>query len=166
MTEEAVHLVERLHTEGEKTVAFFRALEPIDWGKQVYSEGAQWTVQQVLAHLVSAEASVTRLIQHIVDGGPGVPEDFDLNAYNERKVAELEGLGPADLLERFTALREQTAEMVTRLSQADLERIGRHPFLGMARVADIVKLMYRHNQIHQRELRKALGRRPLRGPRV
>jgi len=46
--------------------------------------------------------------------------------------------------------------MVSQFDDPDLEKSGRHPWLGMAQVEEIIKLMYRHNQIHQREIREAL----------
>jgi hypothetical protein len=156
MGDELVRLVSRLEDEGQKTCVFFRELQPQDWDKQVYSEGARWRVHQVLAHFVEAEASVARLIAHVVSGGPGVPEDFDLNAYNDRKVARLDEQTPADLIDRFAELRALTIAMVGGFGPGDLEKTGRHPFLGVARVADMLKLMYRHNQIHQRDLRRLL----------
>jgi hypothetical protein len=31
---------------------------------------------------------------------------------------------------------------------------GRHPFLGRAPLSEIIKIIYRHNQIHLREIRQ------------
>lgn len=156
MSDLAQKLAARLRQEGEKSLAFFRALPEGAWEREVYHEGARWTVHQVLAHFVEAEDSIRRLVEHILDGGDGVPEDFDLDLYNERHVARIEALSREELYRRFHSLRERTAEMVAGFDERDLEQKGRHPFLGIAEVADIVKLMYRHNLIHQRELRRAL----------
>lgn len=160
MSEASERLVRRLQDEGEKTLAFFKAIDPQAWQLQVYSEGANWTVYQVLVHFVSAEQQVSLLVRHIADGGPGVPEDFDLDAYNERQVGKREAQGVAELLSEFAELRRQTVEMVSGFTDADLAREGRHPFLGIAPISDIIKLMYRHNQIHQRDLRRALSQPP------
>jgi hypothetical protein len=46
--------------------------------------------------------------------------------------------------------------MVAEMDNNDLEIQGRHPFLGVAPLSDIIKLIYRHNQIHIREIRKTL----------
>jgi hypothetical protein len=124
----------------------------------VYSEGANWTIHQILAHLVSAESGIRRLVQHILEGGGGVPEDFDLAGYNERKVKELEGKNPDELMVMFSDLRRQTIEMVASLQDTDLQREGRHPWLGLTSVGEILKLMYRHNKIHQRDIRRILNR--------
>jgi hypothetical protein len=39
----------------------------------------------------------------------------------------------------------------------DLAKQGRHPFLGTASLSDMIKLMYMHNQIHIRDIRRMLA---------
>ena len=148
-------IAERMQAEGAKTLAFFHTLTPRQWEASVYTEGALWTVRDVLAHFVAAESGITRLVEHILAGGDGAPEDFDLNAYNERKVNALRETTLEELFEQFSRYRQVSSSLVRGLSQEALEKIGRHPWLGIATLREIVKLMYRHNQIHQRDIRKA-----------
>jgi hypothetical protein len=150
-------LAERMRAEGEKTVVFFSSLSPESWEQTVYSDGSCWAVRQVLAHFVSTEAAIGRLIENIQAGGSGAPEDFDINAYNERKVASLSQVSPPDLLLQFDRFRQRNIEIVSKMAQADLARQGRHPFLGETELVEIIKLLYRHNQIHQRDIRKHLA---------
>jgi len=150
-------LAERMRAEGEKTVEFFTAISPESWEQTIYTDGSCWAVRQILAHFVSTEAAIGRLIENILAGGNGVPEDFDTNAYNERKVASLRGIGPPELLVEFTQFRQRNIELVSKMSQVDLARQGRHPFLGKTELVEIIKLLYRHNQIHQRDIRKHLA---------
>lgn len=150
-------LVNRLREVGEKSVQFFQELNPEQFETKIYADGSQWSVRQVLAHFALAENSLYRLVGNIVNGGTGTPEDFDLNAYNERKVSSVEKSTVDDLLDLFKENRQSTIEFVSGLSSSDLEKVGRHPFLGNAAVADIIKLIYRHNQIHIREIRRAIG---------
>jgi len=157
MTDTSEHLALRLRDEGQKTIEFFGNLAPEQWDLTVYTEGTSWIVRQVLAHFVATESGMALLVKNILAGGPGSPEDFNLNDYNERRVAKLTGLSAGELIRRFAENREATAKLVARLTHADLQRAGRHPFLGVAPLEDIIKLMYRHTQIHQREIRKVLG---------
>ncbi len=150
-------LSRKLQTEGEKTLTFFRALGPEDWTKEVYSEGATWRVRDILAHITSAEHSIPRLIRVLLEEGKQAPPDFDLDAYNQRKVREMADYTPDDLLTLFEQRRAETVALVEKLSPEDLQTVGRHPFLGDAPVEDMLKLMYRHIQIHQRDIRKMLG---------
>jgi hypothetical protein len=157
MPETPEFLAERMRVEGEKTVEFFSALSPDSWEQTIYTDGSCWAVRQVLAHFVSTEAAIGRLIENIQAGGNGVAEDFDINAYNERKVASLRHVAPPDLLLQFERFRQRNIEVVSKMSQADLDRQGRHPFLGQTELVEIIKLLYRHNQIHQRDIRKSLA---------
>lgn len=157
MTETPERLVARLQSEGEKTLEFFRRLTPQQWELPVYSDGGCWSVRQILAHFVAAERGIAALIQNVLDGGEGAPADFDLNAYNERKVSQMEGESIPSLLEQFAAQRRASIQLVAHLSAQDLLRQGRHPWLGAATLEEIIQLLYRHNQIHQREIRKALS---------
>ena len=156
MTDTPQFLQERLLSEAEKTLAFFDQLPEESWQQIIYTEGAAWTVRQVLAHFVAAEDGIRRLIENILAGGEGSPQDFQLDTYNERKVAALGEVTPAELRLQFKANRQRSAGLVAGLSQADLEKTGRHPWLGTASLAEMIKLLYRHNQIHLRDIRKAL----------
>lgn len=153
---DSAKLVERLTQERDKTVQFFRQLTPANWELLIYTEGAGWRVRDVLAHIVSAESGMRRLLANILQGDPGAPEDFDLDGYNQRKVKQLQDRPVDELLDRFLALREKTIRLVESLSREDLQRQGRHPFLGVASVEDIIKLIYRHVQIHLRDIRRAI----------
>jgi len=150
-------LSERLLKEGEKTLEFFQRLTPEQWGQSVYTDGAEWLVCDILAHFVAAEDGIRRLIEDILAGGGGSPPDFNLDAYNQRKVSALRGVSEQELLRRFAELRRKSAELVASLTQDDLARTGRHPWLGVAPLEEIIKLLYRHNQIHQRDIRRAIG---------
>lgn len=150
-------LAERLEEEGHKTVAFFEGLTPEQLRLRIYTEGSGWCVDQILAHFVAAEQGFVLLVEDIQAGGAGSPEDFDIDAYNERTVAALSGGALDDLLAQFRHIRQRSVTLVAGLLPADLERRGRHPFLGEASLADIVKLIYRHNQIHLRDVRKAFA---------
>jgi len=156
VAESADYLAQRLENGAEKTISFFEALTPDQWGITIYTDGASWTVQQVLAHFVSTEMSIVRLIQNILSGGGGVPEKFNIDTYNERKVSELQGASPEKLLAEFNRSRQSTISLVAGLSPEDLSRQGRHPWLGMTEVGEIIKLLYLHNQIHQRDIRRLL----------
>jgi hypothetical protein len=156
MTDTPQSLAERLLEDGQKTIRFFDNLSADQWQTPVYSEGSLWTVRQVLAHFVSSEISFTRLIENILEGGSGTPEDFDLDAYNERKVAQMQIASPGDLLNQYHEARQRNVSLVSSLTLEQLGKEGRHPFLGVAPLTGIIKLIYRHNQIHLRDVRRLL----------
>lgn len=149
-------LVDKLISSGRKTRDFFETIEGDDWYQQIYTEGANWSVHHILAHFVASEASIARLIKFILQGNSGVPEDFDINAYNEKEINCFAKLPNDMILQRFMERRGETIQMVMDMSGADLATEGRHPWLGVVPVEQMIKLMYRHNQIHQRDIRKTL----------
>jgi uncharacterized damage-inducible protein DinB len=149
-------LADRLKTEGEKTIEFYKAIPSDKWNEQTYTDGENWNIHQILIHLVQAEDSVIRLIKYIVLGGPGAAEDFDLNGYNHKKVKEKQEDSPENLMALFADRRANTVAYVSQLTNTDLQKTGRHPFLGIAPVEEMLKLMFRHTQLHQRDIRKLL----------
>jgi len=157
MPETPERLSKRLAEECLRTIQFFKALSIEEWERQVYVDGAQWTVQQVLAHFSLTEIGIRALMQNILMGGPGAPPDFDINLYNERKVDQLGKIAPDELLARFQAERQATIDWLNGLSAEDLLKTGRHPWLGIGPLEEMIQLLYRHNQIHQRDIRKLLA---------
>jgi len=149
-------IAERLKTEGEKTLDFFKSIPSDRWNEQTYADGEQWSIHQILTHITQAEDSVSRLIAHVVGGRGGVPEDFDLNSYNHRKVKEMQEDSPENMIALFAERRARTVSFVEKLKDADLQKTGRHPYLDIAPVEEMLKLMYRHTQLHQRDIRKLL----------
>jgi hypothetical protein len=149
-------IIKRLTSEGESVLEFFRDLGEADWERRVYAEGSRWTVRQVLCHFVSAEDGFLRLARNILDGGAGAPEGMDIDAFNEREVGGMADRTTVDLLPEFERLRAETVELVHGMSEADLSREGRHPFFGRSSLEKLLKLVYRHNMIHLRDIRRTL----------
>jgi hypothetical protein len=160
MTATADRNVERLNTEADRTIKFFQQLDASEWEANIYSEGGHWTVRQILAHLISAEAGNKRIIENILAGGEGTPANFDLDAYNASEVPKWNAAEPGELLDQFRKQREITSRFASRITDEDYHRAGRHPFLGKATILEIFKLILVHNQIHSRDIKRVLdGRR-------
>ena len=149
-----VKLAERLKKEGEKVVAYFTALPEEEWQTQVYTEGDIWTIRNVLAHFVTSERGLFKLFQSICAGGAGVSEDFLIDFYNARQQQKTIDLTPGELLEQFAAVRADLSNWVSALLDDDLAKEGRHPFLGQVQLVEMIKMIYLHNQIHFRDIRK------------
>ena len=153
---EPQELANALEAQSAKTTKFFRDLTAEQFAIEVYSDGPAWKVHNLLAHFVEVEGSISKLIQSIVDGGSGVPEDFSIDRWNARYTAEMSRHDNAYLLEEFTRRRAATVEMARLFTDADLEKRGRHPFLGVTEVKHMLKLMYVHLLGHQRDINKAI----------
>jgi uncharacterized damage-inducible protein DinB len=156
MIETALFLAERLKVEGEKTTAFFASLTPEQWQAIVYTEGGEWTVRSVLAHYVAAEREFLNLFSDIQHGGKGVNVDFSVDDYNALQYEKMKNVSSSDLLGWFKSVREKMIDFVESLSETDLQKQGRHPALGITPLTEMIKLVYRHNQIHYRDIRKVV----------
>lgn len=149
-------LSEKLLSEGERALTFFAALTPQQWDAPVYAEGETWTVRSVLAHFVTAERGFLKIFADILTGGPGSSPDFDINRYNASQQAKTADLSPAQLMENFRQTRAEMAAFAATLSEADLQKEGRHPALGITTLGEMLKLVYLHNSMHFRDLKKSL----------
>ena len=149
-------LVKRLASEGLKTLDFFRALHPEDWSRQVYTAGSGWTVSQILCHILNAEQGFHHLISDVLLGGPGAPEDLDIDVYNEERIRAMQCQDMESVLKAFSQARITTMEIVRRMTPDDFDRVGRHPYLGVTTLEAMLKLIYRHVMLHQRDIRRAL----------
>jgi hypothetical protein len=143
-------------SEGEKTIAYFKDLPQEAWETQVYTTGTCWNIKQVLAHFLSAERGLTALVHDIITEGGGAPEELDIDEFNENEVADLADHEIPRLLDAFGEARKEFSDLVGKLSAQDLDRMGRHPWFGETELRKALKLVYRHNMIHLRDIRKAL----------
>jgi len=156
MSEDLERLANKLVYEGQKTVAFFSDLMPGQWEQVVYSDGSKWTIRLVLAHFVATESAFTQLIEDILANGKGAPEDFNIDEFNEQEVALLQKTPENELLHQFALRRKVNADQVRRMRPDDLQKTGRHPFLGDTSLEVIIKMLYLHIQTHLRDLRRLL----------
>jgi uncharacterized damage-inducible protein DinB len=150
-------LLERLELEGEKAIQFFESLDEDSWTIPIYTEGAEWTCHQILAHFVSVERAFLWLINNIVKGGTGSPEDFDLDQFNREEVRALQVQSSNDLLTAFKAERLVTIDRTSSLHPDDLLKEGNHPWFGLLSITAILRLLYQHNLLHIRDIRRTLS---------
>ncbi|HET6846926.1 MAG TPA: DinB family protein [Anaerolineales bacterium] len=155
--DEVSMLVAKLRQDGEKLNSYLLPLNEQAQLKVVYTEGAVWTVRSVLAHLMSAEKEFLRLFQEIQRGGGGVEEGFSIDRFNAHEQARYEQLTWEETLVAFRDVRGEMVRLVAAFSAADLERTARHPHLGITNLREMVKMIYIHDQIHLRDIRRAVG---------
>jgi len=147
----------RLREEGDKLVETFEKLTPDQWSRTIYADGMEWTLKDLLAHLCSAERAFLFYGRDILQGGVGAPEGFDVNRFNKAEVGGLRDRSAETLIADLRAVRRETIDLVGQLAEADFARQGRHPFFGMMSIDEMFKLIYRHNMMHLRDVRRVLG---------
>ena len=150
-------ICKRLRHEGDRLLALFEALTPDRWQTVIYTDGMNWSIKDVLAHQVSAERKFQFYGQDILNGGEGAPEGFIVNEFNNAEVAGLSDRSVAELLADLRSVRQATIDLVNALAESDFTRRGRHPVFGIISMEEMFKLIYRHNMLHARDIRKATG---------
>ena len=149
-------LADKLQSEGEKFFALFASLTDDQWQMKVYTEGETWTIRNVLAHFVTSERGLVKLFERIRSTGEGSPDDFSIDRYNASQQQKTKDLSPQELLEQYKAVRSDSVAWTLSLDESDLEKKGRHPFLDMTTLREMIKMLYLHNQIHYRDMKKVL----------
>jgi uncharacterized damage-inducible protein DinB len=153
---EITELAEKLKTEGERMAAFFAELTNEQWESEVYTEGTTWSIRNVLAHYVTSERGLVRLFERIRTTGEGAADDFSIDRYNASQQEKTKDLAPADLLEQYKQVRSESINWVNGLRDEELDIKGRHPFLGETIIREMIKMLYLHNQLHYRDVKRAL----------
>ena len=154
---ETLELAEKLKTEGEKFTRIFSELTDGQWQAEVYTEGETWTIRNVLSHFVTSERGLVKLFESIRQGGAGATDDFSIDRYNASQQEKTKDLTPVELLEQYKEVRANSVKWVSGLKDEELEIKGRHPFLGETVLREMIKMLYLHNQIHYRDLKKVLS---------
>jgi len=154
---EITELAEKLRSEGEKFVDIFSGLTDDQWKTSVYTEGELWTIRNVLSHFVTSERGLVKLFEQIRQGGAGAADDFSIDRYNAAQQQKTMNLNPVELLEQYKEVRANSVTWVSGLKDEELEIIGRHPFLEVTTIREMVKMLYVHNQIHYRDLKKVIS---------
>ena len=154
MKDRRTHIMAELEKNLEDSIVFFRSLSPDELGIQVYQDGAKWTVKQVLAHFVTIERTMQWLFKDILAGGPGSPEDFDVDRFNRSQPKKLDGLSMDELIAQFKSIRADTISIVKVMSDADFDREGRHAFHGHGKLERFIRWTYEHVHIHLDDIHK------------
>src|SRR5688572_6291992 len=153
---EITDLAEKLRSEGEKFAGIFASLTNEQWQTKVYTEDTTWTVRNVLAHFVTSERGLLKLFEQIRQGGAGSSDDFSIDRYNDAQQQKTKELNTAELLQQYKSVRTDSIAWVSNLKDEELEIKGRHPFLGESIIREMIKMLYVHNQIHYRDMKKTL----------
>lgn len=128
-----------------------------DWNLPVQDEDQKWTVRQMLSHLVDAQRGMTGQMKRINDGQESVPADFDLNRWNKRSVEKMAERTPDDLKQQLAQDHGTLKEFVNRLSDADLDKRGRHSSLVIMSIEEIGLLIASHEREHTMQILGKIG---------
>ncbi|MBI5566497.1 MAG: DinB family protein [Chloroflexi bacterium] len=132
-------------------------LQPEDWAKVVQSTEGGWTVKQALLHLATSETGQIDTGKAIAAGQPTVPDDFDLNRYNNRQVEKHKDRQPGEILSAMAESRQKLMAFLEEVSEDALDKRGKH---ARGDVISLEQLFYRigeHEADHAAEIKRALA---------
>ncbi len=154
-------ITQSLRDETAKTLVFFRELPSEQWTIPIYTSPHVWTIRDLIIHFVDTDPILRRVVQDILAGGPGAPENADVDGHNAeavpRRREEFAAKSNTELIDLFESQRAKLITVVEGMSDADFERQGRHPLLGIMPLSELIRVIYLHNKAHQRDIRRALA---------
>jgi hypothetical protein len=128
------------------------------WETQVYADGAAWNARQVVIHLATAERGLFGQMRSILETGEStVPDDFDVDYYNKRSIEKRAEMTVTEAREAQAAERVALLAWLDTLSDADLEKTGRHPVIGIIPVDMYIRVIARHQKDHSADIARALA---------
>ncbi len=150
-------LIAKLEKGQIKTQEILSGLRDDQWARVVYPDPYAWTARDLLAHFLSSEVELLRLVRDVACGGPGAPEGYDYNGFNASEHRRLAAEAPAVLLAALAEARRKTIDWARSLRDDDLDRMGRHPALGEVPLEILVTAIYGHVLLHMRDAQRALA---------
>lgn len=151
----ALALADKLDAEGARVATFISALPAAIWERATSGEGSGWTVRTTIEHMVLSEVELRDVFRGVAAGGSGAPENFDINQFNDGMAGSLDGLANDAVLARYRHSRAETVAFARGLSDAQLALRGRHPAMGETALGDMLKMVYLHNNMHLKDIKRA-----------
>jgi hypothetical protein len=149
-------LLARLTKGIEKTRTILGALESDQRQAVLYEEPYPWTVRDLLAHFLSAEAGLLQVAESIAAGGPGAPQGLDYDAFNAEEQKRLADVPFEQLLDDLVAARQRTMQFLEALDDEKMDWMGHHPALGEVTLEMVLNAIYGHQLLHMRDLAHVL----------
>ncbi|MCC7451373.1 MAG: DinB family protein [Anaerolineae bacterium] len=157
MSDRKTAIVAVLDQTRQQLNALLDRLQPGDWETQIQEEDQRWTVRQIISHLMEAQRGMTHQITRINAGEETVPPDFDLNRWNRRSVEKAADKQPPELIAALEEGRTALKQVLTGLSDSDLEKRGRHGSLQIMSIEEIARLIGTHEADHARIIAEGLN---------
>lgn len=132
-------------------------LTPQDWETPVQDADQRWTAHQMLIHLVDSQRGMMGQMTRISAGQEGVPPDFDLSRWNVRHVQKNAEKTVPELLTELDEGQIALRKTVNDLTDAALDKQGRHSSLEIMSVEQIARLIASHEAEHTQIIADRLG---------
>ena len=141
----------RLVDAHDKVMAYAQTLTHDQAGVGSSNDG--WRVQDVLAHLASAELGHCSVIKALLAGQPMLSASgFDLHAFNAAEVAKRRTADLATVVAELEANHESTLALLSRIQPEQWDIAGYHPGGFDTTVEGTFRVIALHKRSHLKEL--------------
>ena len=148
-------LRESLTRAGEQGLALLDRLSDGDLARETTNE--RWCVREHLVHLVNSEPGLCRTIRAALKDEWVIPEDFDLDRWNQRQVERNNDLLLSDLRREFAVNRAATLALLEELTDVDFDRQARHASLKVLSLGEFFQIIENHQYEHLGAVEAALA---------
>ncbi len=153
MTSPAEKILPKMQATHQELVTLIKGLDQETLNRRPPEGG--WSIRENLAHLVDAERAHRRFVEAVLEGRPiRRLEGFDLDRWNEERVARRADQSADELLEALEAERRETLALIAALPDDAWEKEGDHPVLGRVSVQHVLKIIGIHERMHLKEMRQ------------
>jgi uncharacterized damage-inducible protein DinB len=145
---------EKIRAARTKLLAVVEGLDEVAWDWQ--PGDGRWSARLTLAHVGSAHWSHLEVARGLVEGQTIDLPGFELNEWNEARVAERADWSPGEILADLNAAQDATLALMAELEAKDLEARGVHPALGEVSAGQVLGVIALHDSLHRRDILKLL----------
>lgn len=126
------------------------------WEQRIYSDGAQWTLRQLLIHLMIADRGQNTVVKGIAAGKEVIPPDYDLERFNKRSVEKQAEVSVADARAALKISRAELLDWLNTIDDSVLDIQGRHASMQILTIAQILNVMAGHEDVHGNDIERFL----------
>jgi len=157
-TDKKNYWTEQLTQARKETEELVASLSPQQLQTVIIGEGADWTVPDIVAHLLENERGMSIHVHKIRNGKEPLPPDFDLTRWNaglKKRVGQTPPL--RILLNELAQIRAKTLEVLNSLNDDEWGLQGHHPSRGLITIEQYYETMAGHDRAHVKDIKSALG---------
>lgn len=129
------------------------------WEQQIYSDGAQWTLRELLIHLMISDHGQNNVLMGIAEGKNIIPDDYDLNRYNSGSVSKRKEVSLEFARNALTESRQRLIDWLSEIDDSVLDKEGRHASMQILSIAQILDVMAQHEEGHTRDIEAMLAQK-------
>ncbi len=158
MNERIQALLDYVNLAHRETWEVLAHVKPEDQDRHVYTtDGVEWKVRDVLAHMADAERGLLGQIRRLLVGQPTIPDDFDLNRWNRSAVRKRADQTYSQILADLDRAHQETVTALAAVDVADLDRTGRHPSGKVLTAEGYFRRMADHRREHTADIGQAVS---------